>query len=54
MEAELGQDFMNGWQQRFKSRLPVPPGEERPYAGSTGKTKRVDINSMLNVCMHDT
>jgi len=53
-EVGLGQDFVNEWQQRFKSRLPVPPCEDPPHAGSTGKTKRVDINSMVNVCVHDT
>jgi hypothetical protein len=53
-EVGLGQDFVNKWQQRFKSRLPVSPCKDPPHAGSTGKTKRMNINSMVNVCVHNT
>ena len=43
MEADLGQDFVNGWQHLNKAR-----SRESSESESVGKGKRVEIGSLLN------
>ena len=49
VEADLGQDFINGWQRIAEDRSVELPSGERSRSGSYGRGKRVEIGSLLNV-----
>lgn len=48
MEADLGQEFMNGWQHIAEGRSPEVPRGANPFSASKGKGKRMEIGSLLN------
>ena len=49
MEADLGQEFMNGWQHVAESSLAEPQFGERSRSGSVGGKDKLAIGSLLNM-----
>lgn len=49
MEADAGQGFMDGWQHIAEGRAAELPLEGSPGSESSGKGKRIEIGSLLNV-----